>query len=448
MVHSVRWSRRAALLAGGLLVTGCSGYRRPTIQSEDYDSAGSDKKHLREILERRAKALMDKDEKGYLADLDQSNKKLVQHEKLIFDNLRQFDLAEIRFITERAIENTDDDGDVQFAPVIRITKFTADAGPGDVAPAETFLYRLRKKNDKFVVTGIIGATRKNYKKLHLDGPLAYGPWNTDKLHVVKVGKKVWLVGDKSVTDLDRYAAVTERELRLVENLWGDRLTYPGYILFFTRDMANLKQWFDYGAADDFDPSILGLQWGLLGVQKNGTVYGREYAASRIVVNLKGHQAYSDPAMTIRHELTHAVTARASLTIGGDYTPPTWAIEGFARYTETMGNAASAARIRSAVATGVRAGKFRGTTPASKNFYDFGGDIDFNYCLGSTVFSLAERLKGRAAAVELYYRIIQHPDSLDMPFMRLPVFDGISRDVLGMSSDAFRSRWNTFVRNGG
>lgn len=435
------------LLAGGLLVTGCSGSRRPTIQSEDYDSYGSAKKHLREILERRAKALMEKDEKGYLADLDQANTKLIQHEKFIFDNLRQFDLAEIRFITDRTVEVSEGEGgDVRFRPVIRITKLTADAGPGDVAPAETFLYTLREKNGRFVVTEIVGATRKNYKKLHLDGPLAYAPWNTDKLHVVKVGKKVWLVGDESVTDLDRYAAVTEKELRLVERLWGDRLSYPGHVLFFTRDVANVKQWFDFGASETFVPGILGFQARELGVQKNGMIYGNEYAASRIVVNLRGHQAFgSDPALTIRHELTHAVTARATLTIGGDYNPPTWAIEGFARYTETIGSAATAARIRSVVADGVRAGKFHGTTPASKAFY--GRDIDYNYCLGSTVFSLAERLKGLAAAVELYARIIEHPDSLDVPFMRLPVFNGISKDVLGMSAASFRSRWDSFVRNG-
>ncbi len=289
MTHA-RWSRRAVLLAGGLLVTGCSDSRRPTIQSEDYDSYGSNKKHLREILERRAKALMDKDEKGYLADLDQANTKLVQREKFIFDNLRQFDLAEIRFITDRATERSEGEGgDIQFRPVIRITKLTADAGPGDVAPAETFLYTLREKSGRFVVTDIIGATRKNYKKLHLDGPLAYAPWNTDKLHVVKVGKKVWLVGDESVTDLDRYAAVTEKELRLVEGMWGDRLSYPGHVLFFTRDLANVKQWFDFGAAENFLPDILGFQARELGVQKNGMVYGNEYAASRVVVNLRGHQ---------------------------------------------------------------------------------------------------------------------------------------------------------------
>ncbi|OPG13302.1 hypothetical protein [Microbispora sp. GKU 823] len=444
MTDGLRWSRRAVLLAGGLLIAGCGTPARPTIESEDYESTGSNGKHLREILDRRATALTERDEKGYLADLDPSNAKLIQREKALFSNLRQFELQEVRFIDDRAFEQKESDGDLRFAPLIRITKLTADAGPGDIAPAETFSYRLRKKGDAFVIT----ATRSNREKLGLDGPLADAPWNTDALRVQKVGSKVWLVGDKSVNDLDRYAAVTERELAEVERLWGDRLSYPGHVLFFTRDPANFRQWFGLGAGGNFNPDNLGYQIRTLGVKKDGQTFTGEFAASRIVVNLRGHQSHNAPPnLTIRHELTHAVSARLTMTMSfNDFGPPLWAVEGFARWTETIGNPAQAAVIRNVVANGVRAGKFRGTVPDSKTFY--GRDIDFNYCLGSTVFSLAERLKGRDAAVELYASIIQHPDSLDMPFVELPVFEGISKRVLGMSAGSFRARWVSHVRNGG
>lgn len=179
-----------------------------------------------------------------------------------------------------------------------------------------------------------------------------------------------------------------------------------------------------------------------GVQKNGLEYQNEYAASRIVVNLLDQQDAS-PRFTIRHELTHAVTARATMTDYGDWGPPIWAIEGFARYVETVGAPARAAEIRAQVAAGVQAGKFRGAPPSRKDFY--GEDIHFNYALGSSVFSLAERLKGRDAAVELYARIIERPDSGS--FFDLPIFDGMCKDVLGISADAFKRRWAGFVRNG-
>ncbi|MEU8175663.1 hypothetical protein AB0C14_22530 [Microbispora hainanensis] len=448
LTDGLRWSRRAVLLTGGLLVAGCGSPPRPTIESEDYEASGSNGKRLREILDRRATALMKRDEKGYLADLDPSNATLIRREKALFGNLRQFELEEVRFIDERAVERKEKNGDLRFAPLIRITKLTADAGPGDIAPAETFSYRLREKGGSLVVADIAGATRNNREKLGLDGPLANAPWNTDALHVQKVGGKVWLVGDKSVNDLDRYAAVTERELALVERLWGRRLSYPGHVLFFTRDPANFRQWFDLGTGGDFNPDNLGYQIRTLGVKKDGHTFAGEFAASRIVVNLRSHQSHdAPPNLTIRHELAHAVSARLTMTMSlNDFGPPLWAVEGFARWTETIGSPAQAALIRNVVANGVRAGRFRGTVPDSRTFY--GRDIDFNYCLGSTVFSLAERLKGRDAAVELYASIIQHPDSLDMPFIELPVFEGISKRVLGMSAGAFRSRWVSFVRNGG
>ncbi|TDE29538.1 hypothetical protein E1295_41700 [Nonomuraea mesophila] len=316
-------------------------------------------------------------------------------------------------------------------------KLTADAGPGDIAPAESFVYRM--KDD--LVTDITRVTLENPSG---GAPPAEAPWHTDALKVVQVGEKVWLAGDRSAGDLGRYAAAAERELRLLEELWGERLTYPGHVLFFTRDAANYRQWFGLGAADTFDPDIPGVQVPLQGVGKNGRLYQGEYAASRIVVNLRNHQG-TDPASTIRHELAHAVTARATMTGLGELGPPTWAIEGFARYTETIGRPARAAQVRAGLAAGVRAGRFRGAPPSNKDFY--GRDAAFNYDLGSSVFSLAERLKGREAAVELYARVIERP-STGASFFESPIFDRMAEDVLGLSASAFRDRWAASVRNGG
>lgn len=202
--------------------------------------------------------------------------------------------------------------------MIRISKLTADAGPGDIAPAESFLYRLAKKGDRLVVTDIVRATRENQEELAIDGPAAEAPWHTDRLHVEKVGEKVWLVGDRSVTDLDRYAAVTAQELDLVEGLWGDRITFPGHVLFFTRDPGNFAKWFGLGHSSTFNPENLGYQIRELGVRKDGLLYRNEYAASRIVVNLRNHQAGGgSPRLTIRHELAHAVSARATMTSLGE-----------------------------------------------------------------------------------------------------------------------------------
>lgn len=432
------------LTAGGLFVVGCER-KRPVIESEDYlDSSSSIRNRFRDILDRQAKAVLDRDEEAYLADLDQSNQELIEQEKAVFANLRQFDFADFRHILDRTGEERQDDGTTVFRPVIRVIKLTADEGPGDVAPAEVFLYRVREQDDTLVVTEIVGATEDNHESLKLTEPFANAPWYTDQLRVVDVNGKVWLVGDETVDDLDDYASVAEHELSVVEGLWGDRTKFPGHVLFFTRDSSNFRDWFGVGRTETFNPEALGLQMPILGVRKNGILYRDQFVASRILVNLASIEARNtEPRITIRHELTHAVTSRAELTIGFTR-PPLWAIEGFARYSETVGNPERTSWILAIVADGVRAGKFTGEPPASKGFY---GDSGFNYCLGASVFILAERLKGRDAAVELYASIIEHPDPLDVSFFELPIFDSISQRILGMSGAAFQRRWASFVRSG-
>ncbi|GAA3729460.1 hypothetical protein GCM10022225_08690 [Plantactinospora mayteni] len=433
-------------MAGGLLLTGCGGPEKPVIESADYDGGASKLGRIRPILERRAKALAEGNEKAYLADLDPSNKELVERERLVFANLRRFEFAEIRYVLSGMSEQPDKGGS-WFRPVTRIAKLTADAGPGDIAPAESFLYWLTKKDDTYLVGDIVRVTMENREELQVPGPRADAPWNTDQLTVLKVGDAVWLAGDESVTNLDQYAAVTNRELAKVKALWGDRETFPGSVLFFTRDKKNVKTWFGITGADSFTEQALGYQIPQHGVRKDGQTYTDQYAASRILVNLGSIEAgKSQPWSTIRHELTHSVTARVALSGYDDFLRPArWVVEGFARYSETIDQPARAAAIRGEVASGVRAGKFRDTTPRSDPFYE---DAGFNYALGSTVFSLAERLKGRDAAAELYARLVQRIDSADHSILELPIFESISEEVLGMSSGSFRSRWKSFVRNGG
>ncbi|MDQ7908253.1 hypothetical protein RB614_27375 [Phytohabitans sp. ZYX-F-186] len=446
-VSGLRWSRRSVLLAGGLLLTGCGGPEKPVIQSADYEGSASGLSRIRPILERRAKALADEDEEAYLADLDPSNKDLIEREKLVFANLRQFEFAEIRYVLNGMHERPDKGGS-WFSPVVRIAKLTADAGPGDIAPGESFLYWLTRTGDRNVIGDIVRTTMQNREELGITGPRADAPWNTDKLRVLKVGEAVWLVGDESVTDLDEFGAVTNQELATVKKLWGGRESFPGNVLFFSRKKESVLRWFGISGTDNVVRQALGFQIPQLGVRKDGQTYTGKYAASRILVNLASIEAgKNEPWATIRHELTHAVTARASLAGYSDTAQPArWVVEGFARYSETIDQPSRAALIRGNVADGVRAGKFRGTTPFSDAFY--GKDAGFNYALGSTVFSLAERLKGRDAAAELYARLVQRVDSADRSILELPVFEGISADVLGMSSDSFRSRWKSYVQNGG
>lgn len=425
-------------MVGGLALAGCGSPSRPTIrESSEPDTGEPSARSLQRLLDRRAEALKKGDERAFLADLDESNEKLVQRQRMIFANLRQLKISTFHYITERSRAPRRAGEAYQFAPVHEVLQLSADAGPGGVSPAATFRITVVRRDAKLVITEMLGVTHGNREELGIDGLPADAPWYQMPLKVQHAGN-VCLISDTKVSDLDRYAAVAQDEARYVEELWGDRTRFPGHVLFFTRDEANFGKWFSLGGAGNFQPTIEGFEVPQFGVRKNGEIYTGQYAGARVVVNLKRIESFDDsPRRVMRHELTHAVSARATTIGPAEWLlgAPRWALEGFARWAEGTG----AANRQYA------AGRFKGKLPSSTSFY--GSSMTYNYAVSSTVFSWVERLKGRATAVEFYESVIQYNDMKSQPLVDAPVFNAICKRVLGMSSDGFKQRWSSFVRTG-
>ncbi|RJL23236.1 hypothetical protein D5H75_33235 [Bailinhaonella thermotolerans] len=432
----------AAGLAGLLGVAGCQS-APPAFDTRDEPATGG-VPELEAMLARRAAALKSKDERAFLADLDTSNADLIARERRLFANVTQFQFRDLHYITAKA--NTVEHGGFwHVAPVIAVMRLTADAGPGGVAPGEAFQYKLARGRGRPMIADIVPITRGNAAEVAgaVDGAFANAPWHSTPLTVIQSGN-VWLAGDASVPDLARYADAARGEAAKIEALWGSRVRFPGHVLFFTRDRKRFRAWYEVGDVDRFE----GLEIPLRGVRGGGEVYGEQYAGSRILVDLAAIEKWKDdPRHVMRHELAHAVTARASAVIPGVgwLDTPRWAVEGFARWVENLEDPARADVQRAIVARGVRAGTFTGRPPLSKTFY--GPDITFNYALGSTVFSFAERLKGQEAAVELYAAVIRYSDSTGTPLVEAPIFNAICRRVMDMDGEAFLARWAAHVRAG-
>ncbi|MFG1889067.1 hypothetical protein ACGFIR_14490 [Micromonospora sp. NPDC049051] len=434
------WSRRALLLTTGLVVAGCSQQERPRLRDEGSQSTGEPTKQaLQALLDRRAEALRQGDEAAFLADLNHSDAKLVQAQKLLFDNLRKLKLTTFGYIAEQAIGTPE--GEVhRFTPVQEVVQLTADAGPGGVAPASSFRYSLARRDGRLVITEILPLTRDNADEMGAYGLRSDAPWHLSPLTVHHVDNAC-LIGDASVPDLQRYADAARGEIRHVESLWGDRLRFPGHVLFLTRDAENYRRWYGLGGSSNFKPEIEGFQIPQQGVRQNGDIYQDQYAGSRIVVNLKNIAAFGDdPRRVIRHEVAHSVGARVTALSPGGWVlgAPTWAVEGFARWAEQVND-------RPYLNSRVAAGAFRGAVPTSKDFYD--RDASFKYALSSTVFYFVERTKGRTAAVEFYASVIKYNDTEGEPLVQTPIFNAVCKRVLGMTSSAFTQQWATFVRSG-
>jgi hypothetical protein len=445
-----------AVLLVGLLVAGC-GSARPTIDGLDDEGQSSrpTKQDLQRILDHRAEAVRNKDEGAFLADLDQSNKELVQHEKMVFANLRQFRFTDFHYTLPDASEFASDSGDsgnFVFRQVVEFAQLSTDTGPRGVSPAESFLYKVASKDGKLVVTGITPNTRANVNDSAVGNPNLFGdsPWNATALKVVHVGN-VWLAADDSVNDLERYADVAQSEVGKLEALWGKRPRFPGYVLFLSRNKTSLSSWFSLGE-DPVAADKEGVQVPRQGVRTNGEVYPDQYAGARVVVNLANIELNGDdPRAVMRHELAHAIAARVTevafsvngVRFGGSI----WPIEGFARWVEDLDNPSRIAANRAQVAAGVSAGKFHGLPPSSDKFY--GGDIGFNYALGASVFRYIEQIRGRQAAIDFDTALLQMGFTESQDLVKAPGFDRLCARVLGVStSAAFFGQWASFVRRGG
>lgn len=433
-----------------MLLTGCTpDEKKPLILEEEpatrYDLPGkAATAALRTILARRVKAVRAGDEGMFLGDLDQSQGALVKQQKMLFANLRQLKFKTFDYvIPERYFEPKIANG-LTTLPVVGIVQLTIDDAGTGVMPGETFQYTLVEQGGRFLVRNIVAKTRKNASSFGVEGPLADAPWNTTSLKVTTVGD-VWLAADPSVTDMDTYVGAAAAEADRIDALWGGRTRYPGSLMFLTRDATAFKTWYGFGQAKNFLDSIEGISPAGYGVRTNGDLFEGQFVGSRAVVNLKRIDAFGDdPRLVMRHELAHGITTRAQevgISLGKlDSGAPVWAVEGFARWTETLGNAGRAANAL----RGARAG-FNGRLPRSGDFY--GKKISHNYAVGATAFMFAEKLKGTKAAVEFYAAVIRHADLGDQAVAELPVFDGICREVLGLSSASFYRQWTGYVRNG-
>lgn len=437
-VCGARLSRRSLLIAGGLVLAGCAKQERPRIQEHGAAAPGVvSMKTLQPLLERRVQALEQGDERAFLADLDPSNTTMIEQQKLLFANLRQLKLQNFQYIAEKLL-HVRQEGDVyHFGPIHEVIQLTADEGPGGVAPASSFRISAVQRDGKLVITDMTGLSGTDADEPGMSGLPAHAPWHLTPL-TVKHSDNVCLIGDSSVSDLDRYAAVAGAEAKFVEELWADRLRFPGHVLFLTRDEDNFRTWFGVGESDG---RVEGFQFPQYGVRQTGEIYTEQYAGSRMVVNLKRIESFGDdPRLVMRHELAHAVTSRATAPVGRAawlvQGPPRWAIEGFARWTE--GNAEAQRRYA--------AGRFKGRLPDSNTFYAE-ADVIYNYAVSSTVFLYIERTKSRAAAVEFYASVIQYHDMKGEALADLPVFNSICKRVLGLSSNEFKQRWANFVRAG-
>lgn len=368
-----------------------------------------------DMLDRRTEALRNGDEARFLADLDQKQPELIQHERMLYANLRQFQFSEIRlhqFFTPDIAKPIDlQEGKAVSVGVVLSYRL---AGIDTAGTQDGFGYTIVARNGRPVVTKIdingLGSDSVNV------------PWEVVPLHVARSGN-VSVAADDTAGDPAALAAAIGAADQQVRRLWGTRPAAPGTLVFASGDPKQTRTWFFAGLAPSSIEAAAFVSRVRAADEHN--VISGDVVGGRMILT-SGRIPADQLAGTYRHELAHAISAPLSKFTP---VPPLWAIEGYASWVEDPNSKIRLDNVRNAV----KQRTFTGQLPDDKTFYD-PARIHLDYGLGLTVFRYIAGKWGPERASDVYADVMSGK-SLDAATTR----------VLSIDQATFLQQWAAYVR---
>jgi hypothetical protein len=422
------------------------------------DSNWASAKQVTQLLDHRGQAVAKGDEKAYLQDVDPHAADTLGHERMVFANLRQLPLAQVRYQLwgdtnggsllrmARGVAGNPYPENVTGVPV-RVLIQVRDV---DSQPTSTmYWYFLGQSSGAWRILGIKPVRHDDPRdgilgNLFLPGMEEAIPWDLLPLKVVRAGDAT-LVADSTVSDLGPWARAAPAASAGVRQMWGDHPAPKGFIVFLTADTEHFRQWFG-GVAPTFAD---GLAFPMEPVDANGIPQLR-YVGARVTVNL-ANQMDQQPELVLRHEFAHALSFSvqvADLPADGGL-PATgmarWAVEGFARWVESSDSPSFQQSMLAQLHAGVRAGRFGGSPPGIRQMYAATlEDTAFNYALGFSFWSFVAHRWGAQKAVEAYVQYAGVGDLADTGGFSFE-FTGAVRKALGDDAGSLPRDWAAYVR---
>lgn len=349
-----------------------------------------DRTAVQRLLDRRATALLDRDERAYLAGAVPSRRAA---ERQVFRNLKDVPLASWSY---RVISV--DGGD---RPAARVELDYRVKGYDSASVASQESVRLGKGGDGRWRVAAEGA----------DGDQL---WEQGPVRVVR-GTHSLVLGTVGTASLRSYAADADRAVPAVLRAWGTR-GWSGRIVVEVpaslRSMGALL-----GAPPDAYQGIAAVTTGEAGGPASHAPGGR------VIVNPEafGELSAFGRRVVLTHEATHVATRSA--TAPGT---PLWLSEGFADWVAYRGTGRSAPAIAPELARDVAAGRTPRALPS---------DADF----GTRAAGLAQAYEGAWLAC----RFIAEEWG-DARLVALYRAGADTRRVLGIGTDDLTERWRAYV----
>ncbi|MCP2268955.1 peptidase MA family metallohydrolase [Actinokineospora diospyrosa] len=380
-----------------------------------------------DLLRRRAEALVNRDEAGFVATLDPQAEQVFLDEQLaLFANL-----ADIPFDTWSYLLRPDDTLDLTTLPTP-----AADPTAELWAPAVELKYALRGI-DLIPTTRTMGylfARRGDTWYLRSDSALTdlgrrswRGPWDFGPCVVTPTATGVVVAHRGSQPMVDRLVRELDSSVAAVTEVWGDQ--WPQRVALILPDSpAEMRAL----VGPDFPVESV------VAVAIADRVDTARHTATgqRVVLSPTGSRALSVTSLRVvlRHEITH-VAARAA-TVDGS---PMWLLEGFADYVGYRDSGITLAQGAPDLARRVRESGPPAALPEDRDFRARDRTLDLAYQQAWSIARfLADRF-GEPKLVELYRELagagpISASDT-----------DDLLRGVIGVDRAGLLKQWQSYLR---
>lgn len=311
-----------AAIAGGLALhqssTEADEPAKSAQKTPDIDlaarSAAVDK-----VLKRRAQAVLQDDQAAFLADVDPANLSLIERQRTLFTNLKQFGFAKLAY--EQLSQQYDE-------------TVTSKYGPSTYLVAVAMTYQIRGI-DSVPVRSMLGYTftERTAGRLtlvsdqDLDKRLPRGSheeaWDMGEV-LVKRAARVLVVVEKGQQQLaTKLTGLATSAVKAVSKNWPGGWTGSGVVIALDDKIVRGA---DYTVPKNAEDALAMATWVYRTLP--GEVSGSgERADSYVVIN--PHNRTRIDARTLAHEFTHVATAPYGALA------PRWLVEGAATYVEFL-----------------------------------------------------------------------------------------------------------------
>ncbi|OLF16928.1 hypothetical protein BU204_14050 [Actinophytocola xanthii] len=380
-----------------------------------------------DLLDRRARAMRERDEQAFLATLDpDADPEFVAAQRRLFANLAKVPLAEwsYRLNPDDALDITDLPEEVTgaaaevWAPGVDLRYALRG---GDVTPTQRAMgYLFARQGDRWYLHSDNALDRLGRRTWR-------GPWDFGPCLVTATAHGIVLSHPGNEPTVKRLAGELDSSVRAVGELWPTRWS-ERVVLLLPDSPAEMRAL--VGARDFPVDAVVAVA-----VADRVDNASREVTGQRVVLSPTGMRALSLSSLRVvlRHEITH-LAARAD-TVDGS---PTWLLEGFADYVGYRDSGVTLAEGAPDLMKRVRDEGPPRSLPEDHAFRSSGPELDLAYQESWSLARFVAEEYGEDTLVRLYRTLA------GVGAVSARATDSLLRQVLGMDRAALVEGWQGYL----